>query len=104
MNRNRIKLFNKKTMYEIYNLNIEKHRNFNHNDICVSLISKEKTLGPRCIENWIIVQAHCSPRAEECLLRHMEKSFINHLNVNVGLECLMKKEEVPLEVYDRIKS
>jgi len=105
---NRIKLFNKKTIHEIYNYNLEKHIDFNSKVVRASLTSKEKTLGPDSVYLYVTVSNCVSERMKGDVEKHLfgdiEWAFINHLNVNVGLECLIKKEEIPLEVYNRIKS
>ena len=104
----RIELFNKKTMHEVYNFNIEKHIKFDSNITRASLTSREKTLGPDCIYAYVAI-SDCVRRSmksyvERCVMFNFEKAFIEHLNANVGVECLIKKEEIPLEIYDKIKA
>lgn len=102
----RIKLFNKKTLYEIYDLNFEMHIDFNK-DLCrATLISKEVTLGPRIIYCYVRI-LRCDPAFfddEKYIEERMETEFIHHLNENVGVECFIKKEEIPEEIYKRIKN
>lgn len=104
----RIRLFNKKTLYEFYEYNIEKHIDFNSGIARASLTSKEKTLGPDSIYVYVTVSNCVSENikddVEKYVLNELRNAFIYYLNANVGLGALIKKEEVPLEIYDRIKS
>ena len=99
----RIELFNKKTLHEVYDFDIHKHIDFNNNEVCATLRSKEKTLGPYQIECWFIWPPKNSAKAWECMLGHIKKSFISHLNENVGVECFMRKEDIPIDIFDDFK-
>ena len=102
---NRIQLFNKKTIYDVYNFEINLHVDFDNNVCRIILTSKEKTLGPRIIYSYV-KRSNCIPKdfdIEKYIKEKMEEELINHLNNNVGLECFMRKDEIPLEVYNNIK-
>ena len=103
---NRISIFNKKTLYEFYDFDIEMHIDFNKDMCRASLISKEITLGPRIIYCYVKIlwREQLIFDTEKYIKERMETVFIHHLNENVGVECLIKKGEVPIEVYRGIKS
>lgn len=106
----RIKLFNKKTLYEIYDIKVgfSRFTMLHHIVIKATLASKEDTLAPKFLDCFTTL-SHFLSRAQLTsalakLRPKLEEEFINHLNENVGFECLIRKEEVPIEVYRGIKS
>ena len=104
----RIELFNKKTVYEFFEYNTERHIDFNSNIVRASLTNRERTLGPDSIYIYVTtsdwINNDLKFDVEKYLFKKLENAFIDYLNKNVGLECLIKKEEIPLEIYDRIKA
>ena len=111
MFRGRINLFNEKTLYEFYDLKVEigEHQSIlRHVDLQHAwLISKEDTLGPRFLDSFVtvsrIIPEKIKGNIERYLKLETERNFIDFLNENVGLECLIKKGDVPSEVYKMIK-
>jgi hypothetical protein len=103
----RIELFNRKTLHEFYELKIidSLHISWVYNTKCAELTSKENTLGPSCIERYFECSADLNKKnIKKHIVSMLEDSFIDHLNENVGVECLIRKEEVPIEIYERIKA
>lgn len=105
MLRNRINLFNNKTIYEIYDFDFNLHVDFDKNICRGILISKENTLGPKIIYSYMTFSQNIPTNFDirKYIKSEMEDEFISHLNKNVGLECFIRKNEVPSEVYQSIK-
>lgn len=101
----RIKLFNKKTLYEFYDFDLEMHIDFNKDMCRAILVSKEITLGPRIVYCYVRIINQDLPNFDykKHIKNQMENEFIHHLNNNVGVECLIRKKEVPIKVYEGIK-
>lgn len=97
----RINLFNEKTMYEIYDFDINMHVDFDKNICRATMISKEKTLGPRAVYTYVKYSDTVPTKynMQEYIKNKIQAELIHYLNQNVGIECLMKKEEIPKDIY-----
>lgn len=105
MFKGRINLFNEKTIYDVYNFEFNLHTRFDKNVCRGILISKEKTLGPRIVYSYKKI-SNIIPEGfdiVEYIKGRMEKEFIHHLNKNVGLECFMRKKDIPAKIYNDFK-
>lgn len=94
-----MKIFSRKNLYEHFKLVIRVPDNPGlFYDKYIMFVSRTLNLGPD------VLSVGVSPFVTvPKVLPYTEKMIIGLLNTHYGLECLIKKGEVPIDVYYKIK-